>query len=60
MIRKSILEGIDPPISCLPRRLDKLTYTKKSQSYAKILKKQFTLTLNANQAPIAATQPPRK
>jgi len=60
MIRKSIPEGIDPLPSCLPRRLDKPTYTKTSQSYAEILKKQFTLTPNANQATTAATRPPRK
>jgi len=60
MIRKSIPEGIDPPPSSLPRRLDKPTYTKTSQSYTEILKKQFTLTPNANQATIAATRPPRK
>jgi len=60
MIRKSIPEGIDPPPSLLPRRLDKPTYTKTSQSYADILKKQFSLTPNANQATTTAARPPRK
>jgi len=59
-IRKSIPEGIDPPSSCLPRRLDKPTYTKTSQSYADILKRQFSLAPNPSQATIVATRPPRK
>jgi len=43
MVRKSIPPGIDPPSSLLPRRLDKPVYTAASQSYADILKKQFSL-----------------
>jgi len=60
MLHKLILEGIDPPPSCLPRQLDKPTYTKMSQSYADILKKQFSLTPHANQATIATTRTPHK
>ena len=61
MIRKSIPEGIDPPSSQLPRRLDKPMYSASSKSYADALKKQFSLTSNAtNTAAIDNTRPPRK
>jgi len=60
MVCKSIPAGINPSPLCLPRRLNKPTYTKTSQSYADILKQQFSLNPNANQATIAATRPPRK
>jgi len=49
MIRKSIPQGIDPPSSSLPRRLDKPIHSTTSQTYADILKKQFSL---------ASTTPP--
>ena len=59
LIRKSIPQDIEPPSSSFPRRLDKPVYTATSQSYADILKKQFSL------APVATTdstnnRPPRK
>jgi len=59
-VRKSILPGIDPPSSGLPCRLDKPIYTKTSQSYAAILKQQFSLAPNATTAMLATPQPPRK
>jgi len=43
MVRKSIPADINPPSNVLPRHLDKPTYTAASQSYADILKKQFSL-----------------
>jgi len=60
MIRKSIPPGTDPPPSCLPRRLDKPTFTKTSHSYADILKRQFSLAPNSTTTPVANTRPPRK
>jgi len=45
MIRKSIQQGIDPPSSSLPCQLDKLLPSTTSQTYADILKKQFSLAL---------------
>jgi len=46
MIQKSIPTGIDPPSALLPKRLNKPVYTKTSQSYADVLKKQFSLNSN--------------
>ncbi len=43
MVHKSIPAGINPSPSCLPRQLDKLTYTKTSQSYADILNNNLLL-----------------
>jgi len=43
LIRKSIPAGIDPPTFLLPCRLDKPTFSASSQTYADILKKQFSL-----------------
>jgi len=60
MVRKSIPQGIDPPPSYLPRRLDKPIYTATSQSYADILKKQFSRTSNVTPTTTANSQPPRK
>jgi len=60
MIRKSIPEGIDPPSSLLPKRLDKPVYTKTSQSYADVLKKQFSLNPNPQTQTIEHNRPPRK
>jgi len=62
LIRKSIPPGIDPPASLLPRRLDQPVFTATSQTYADILKKQFSLG-NPNTATAsnnATTRPPRK
>jgi len=47
MIWKLIPLGIDPPLSLLPHLLDKPVYTATSQSYADILKKQFSLAPNS-------------
>jgi len=60
MVRKSIPEGIDPPASLLPRRLDKPTYSESSHTYAAILKKQFTLTSTPTTPATANNRPPRK
>jgi len=60
MIRKSIPPGIDPPSSQLPRRLDKPVYSATSQSYADILKKQFSLASTATTPMTANNRPPRK
>jgi len=43
LIRASIPQGIDPPTSLLPRRLDKPVHSTTCYSYADILKKQFSL-----------------
>jgi len=58
-VRKSIPPGIDLPSSQLPRRLDKPMHTVTSQTYAKILKKQFSLTSNTA-ATTDNNRPPRK
>jgi len=42
MIRKLIPSGIDPPVSDLPRRLDKPIYSAASKTYVDILKQQFS------------------
>jgi len=60
LIRQSIPPGIDPPASLLPRRLDKPVYTVASQTYADILKKQFSLASTPTTTATAATKPPRK
>jgi len=60
MIRHSIPLGIDPPSSLLPRRLDKPVYSATSQSYADILKKQFSLTPTATTETTNHNRPPRK
>jgi len=60
MIRKSIPEGIDPPSSLLPRRLDKPVFTKMSQTYADVFKKQFSISSNATVATATNNRPPRK
>jgi len=59
MIRKSIPQGIDPPSSSLPRRLDKPQPSESSKTYADILKQQFSL---ATTSPPDTTnnRPPRK
>jgi len=60
MIRKSIPEGIDPPSSQLPRRLDKPVYSASSKSYADALKQQFSLASTATTATVDNKCPPRK
>ncbi len=60
LIRRSILPDIDPPASQFPRRLDKPIYTTTSMTYADILKKQFSLALNASTNNSTNNQPLRK
>ncbi len=60
LIRQSIPEGIDPPTSQLPRRLDKPVYSASSRSYADVLKKQFSLATTATTTTQDNTRPPRK
>ncbi len=60
MIRQSVPPGIDPPSSSFPRRLDKPIYSATSQSYADILKKQFSLAPNAATETTDHNRPPRK
>jgi len=60
MIRKSIPDGIDPPPSLLPRRLDKPTFSVSSQTYADILKKQFSLSPASTPVDAVNNRPPRK
>ncbi len=60
LIRQSIPEGIDPPASQLPRRLDKPVYSASSKSYADVLKKQFSLLSHATNITTDNTCPPRK
>ena len=58
LIRKSIPEGIDPPASQLPRRLDKPVHSASSQSYADVLKRQFSIESNAQTLKDAHNRPP--
>jgi len=60
LIRKSLPQDIEPPSSSLPRRLDKPVYTATSQSYADILKKQFSLAPTTVTTDPANNRPPRK
>jgi len=60
LIQQSIPLGIDPPSSSLPRRLDKLVYSSASQSYADVLKQQFSLTSNQATTATDNNRPPRK
>jgi len=60
MVRKSIPPEIDPPASLLPRRLDKPVYTTTTQTYADILKKQFSLAPNSPETTTTSNKPPRK
>jgi len=60
MIWKSIPPEFDPPSSQLPHRLDKPVYTPTSQSYAEILKKQFSLTSTQSTETSAANNQPCK
>jgi len=58
--RKSIPEGIDPPSSQLPRRLDKPVYSASSKTYADVLKQRFSLAPNATKSATDNIRPPRK
>jgi len=60
LIRKSIPQGISPPAHILPRRLDKPVYSATSQTYADILKKQFSLASTTHNPETDITRPPRK
>jgi len=60
LIRKSIPPGRDPPDELLPRRLDKPVHTPSSQTYADILKRQFSLASTQTTATAALNQPSRK
>jgi len=60
LVRKSIPAGIDPPPALLPHRLDKPTFSQSSQTYADILKKQFSLSSAPTPADAANNRPPRK
>jgi len=60
LIRKSIPQGLEPPSSLLPRRLDKPVYSKTAQTYADILKKQFSLETNTQSQQNTNNRPPRK
>jgi len=62
LIRKSIPPGIDPLESSLPSRLDKPMNTTTRQTYADILKKQFSLDSTKHDTSTAnnTSRPPRK
>jgi len=62
LICKSIPPDSVPPESSLPRRLDKPVNTATRQSYADILKKQFSLENSKNDTTTAnnTSRPPRK
>jgi len=60
MVRKSIPPDIDPPSSALPRRLDKPIYTTAEQTYADILKKQFSMAADSTATAPENMRPPAK
>jgi len=60
LIRKSIPNGIDPPASSLPRRLDKPVYSEASKTYADILKQQFSRAPQQTTTDTNNNRPPRK
>jgi len=60
LIHQSIPAGNTPPTSQLPWRLNKPVYSVSSQSYANVLKKQFSLAPNAMTAATDNAHPPRK
>jgi len=60
MVRQSIPDGINLPSEFLPCCLDKPTYTTASQSYADILKKQFSIASTTSATTTDTTRPPRK
>jgi len=59
-IRKSIPSDVDPPSSHLPQQLDKPVFTSTSQTYADILKKQFSLESSNHPSATETTRLPRK
>jgi len=60
LICKLIPDGIDPPSSLLLRRLDKPVYLATSQTYANILKKNFSTTPTPTTQGTTNHRPPRK
>jgi len=60
MVRKSIPPGSDPPSALLPRRLDKPVYSTTCQTYADILKKQYSLAPSSTTPETTNKRPPRK
>jgi len=60
MVRKSIPPGVNPPSALLPRCLDKPVYSTTCQTYADILKKQFSLVPNLTMPDTTNKQPPHK
>jgi len=60
IIRKSIPDGLEPPSFLLPRRLDKPVYSASSQTYADILKKNFSTTPTPTTSGTTNHRPPRK
>jgi len=60
MVCQSIPDGINPPSEFLPRRLHKPMYTTTSQSYADILKKQFSIASTTSATTTDTTRPPHK
>ncbi len=60
LVQKSLPVGSDPPASLLPRRLNKPVYSATSQTYADILKKQFSLVSAPQLTAPENNRPPRK
>jgi len=60
LIRHSLPDGTDPPLSLLPRRLDKPVYSAASTTYAEILKKRISLDTTPTTPVTANNRPPRK
>jgi len=60
LIRQSIPAGINPPSTHLPRRLDKLTYSATSHTYADILKKTISSAAPHTETATTNNRPPRK
>ena len=59
-IRKSVPEGLDPPSSSIPRRLDKPVYSATSLTYAEILKTRVSSTPVPTTPVTINNRPPRK
>jgi len=60
MVHQSIPLDLNPPAGLLPCHLDKPTYTAASQSYADILKKQFSIASTTSATTTDITRPPCK
>ena len=60
LIGKSLPPGSDTPLSLLPRRLDKPTFTKTTTTYADMLKRQFSLDTKISATDENHNRPPRK